>query len=81
MFKYRTIRKQIYLWNASIKEKEMLDISAFEVNINSRPDWCPKNKVINIINNLSEENKVLVDRMCDGFSAMFELMNNQKDGN
>lgn len=60
------------------KEKEMLDISSFKVDINSRPDWCPKNKVINIINNLSEENKDLVDRMCDGFSAMFELMNNQK---
>ena len=57
------------------KEKEMLDISAFEVDINSRPDWCPKNKVLNIINNLSEENKVLVDRMYDGFSAMVELMN------
>ena len=63
------------------KEKEMLDVSAFEVDINSRPHWCPKNEVINIINNLSEEDKVLVDRMCDGFSAMFELINNQKDGN
>ena len=61
------------------KEKEMLDISTFEVDINSRPDWCPKNELINIINNLSEENKILVDRMCDGFSAMFELMNNQNE--
>ena len=63
------------------KEKEMLDVSAFEVDVNSRPHWCPKNEVINIINNLSEEDKVLVDRMCDGFSAMFELINNQKEGN
>lgn len=63
------------------REKEILDYSAFEVNLESRPDWCPKNKVINIINNLSEENKVLVNRMCDGFSAMFELINNQKEGN
>lgn len=63
------------------KEKEMLDISAFEVDINSRPDWCPKSEVVNTINNLSEENKVLIDRMCDGFSAMFELINNQKECN
>ena len=32
------------------KEKEMLDISAFEVDLNSIPDWCPKNEVINILN-------------------------------
>ena len=63
------------------KEKEMLDISAFEVDLNSRPDWCPKNEVINVINNLSEEDKVLVDRICEGFSAMFELINNQRKDN
>lgn len=63
------------------KEKEILDISVFEVDLNYRPDWCPKNDVINVINNLSEKNKVLVDRMCDGFLAMLELINNQKDGN
>ena len=61
------------------KDKEMLNITAFEVDLNSRPDWCPKNKVVNAINNLSEENKVLFDRMCDGFSAMFELINNQRE--
>ena len=63
------------------KEKEIFDISAFEVNLEFRPDWCPKNKVVNIINNLSKEDKILVDRMCDGFSAMFELINNQKENN
>ena len=62
------------------REKGIFDYSAFEVNLESRPDWCPKNEVVNIINNLSEENKVLLDRMCDGFSAMFELINNQKVG-
>ncbi len=58
------------------QEKEMLDISAFEVDLNLRPDWCPMNKTVTIVNNLSEENKVLFDKMCDGLSAMFELINN-----
>lgn len=61
------------------KDKEMLDISCFEVELDLRPDWCPKNEVINAINNLSEENKVLFNKICDGFSAMFELINNQKE--
>lgn len=63
------------------KDKEMLDISCFEVELDLRPDWCPKNKIVNIINNLPKEDKILVDRMCDGFSAMFELINNQKENN
>lgn len=61
------------------KEKEMLDISCFEVELDLRPNWCPKNKIVNIINNLPKKDKILVDRMCDGFSAMFELINNQKE--
>lgn len=63
------------------KEKEILNYSAFKVNLESRPDWCPKNDVVKAIKNLSEEDKVLFDRMCDGFSAMFELINNQKEKN
>lgn len=58
------------------KEKEILDISSFEVNLDSRPNWCPINKIIDNINNLSEENKILFDKIYDGFLAMFELINN-----
>ena len=63
------------------KEKEILDISCFEVDLDSRPDWCPKNEIVKNIDNLSVENKILFDKMCDGFSALFEFINNQKERN
>jgi len=56
------------------KENEMLDISAFTVPLDSRPDWCPKKELINVIQNLSEEDKVLFDKMCEGILAMIELI-------
>ena len=61
------------------KEKEMLDISCFEVDLNSRPDWCPKIEAVEIVNKFSEEDKVVFEKICDGFSAMFELIDHQKE--
>ena len=64
-----------YICNAPVsKEKEILDISSFKVSLETRPDWCPLNNIVNIIDNMPEEKKVLVDKMIDGFSAMFELI-------
>ena len=60
------------------KAKEILDTTAFKISLDSRPNWCPIQEAVNNINNLSKEDKILFDRMCDGFSAMFELINNQK---
>lgn len=60
------------------KEKQILDITSFEVSLDSRPDWCPMKKVKYIIDNSSEENKILFDKVCEGFSALFELMDNTR---
>lgn len=60
------------------KEKQILDIASFEVSLDSRPDWCPMKKVMDIIDNSSKEDKILFDKVCKGFSALFELMNNTR---
>jgi len=60
-------------------EKDILDISAFEVSLDSRADWCPINEIVNKVKKLPKEDKILFDRMCDGFSAMFELINNWRN--
>jgi hypothetical protein len=60
------------------KEKEILDISAFKISLNTRPDWCPISNAVDNINSLSGEKRALFDKMCEGFSAMFELINGQK---
>lgn len=60
------------------KEKQMIDITAFEVSLDSRPNWCPKKKVADAIDSLSEEGKERFDKACEGFSALFELMDNMR---
>ena len=60
------------------KDKEMLDISSFEVSLDSRPEWCPIKEVSDKVKNLSEKDKILFDKMCEGFYAIFELINNQR---
>lgn len=60
------------------KDKEMLDISSFEVRLDSRPKWCPMKAVKDKVENLSGNDKILFDKMCEGFYAMFELINNQR---
>lgn len=62
------------------KEKEILDITAFEVFLDSRPKWCPIKEASDKAENLPEKDKILFDKMCEGFYAMFELINNQKRG-
>ena len=62
------------------KEKEILDITSFEVSLDSRPKWCPIKEVSDKAENLPEKDKILFDKMCEGFYAMFELINNQKRG-
>lgn len=70
---------EIFICNAPVsKEKEILDITAFEVDLSSRPEWCPVKKLIDEVENWSEKNKILFNKMCEGFSAMFELINNQR---
>lgn len=59
-------------------KKEILNISAFEVFLDSRPDWCPINEIVNKIKDLPEEDKILFDKVCDGFAAMFELIEKRK---
>lgn len=60
------------------KENEMIDITAFEVSLDSRPKWCPIKEVSDKAENLPEKDKILFDKMCEGFYAMFELINNQR---
>lgn len=60
------------------KEKQILDITSFEVSLNSRPDWCTMKKVADAVDSLSEEDKELFDKVCEGFSALFELMDNAR---
>ena len=57
------------------KDHEILDISAFKVSSNTKPDWCPMEKTKLMINKLSPEDKEQLNKVMNGFQALFELMN------
>lgn len=65
-----------YICNYPVsKAHEILDISAYQVDIETRPDWCPFARTLEKANNMSDENKKLFNQMYDGMKAMFELIN------
>lgn len=69
-----------YICNYPVdKAHEILDISAYQVDIETRPDWCPLSKFIEKANQMSDEKKKLFNQMCDGMKAMFELLNNNRE--
>ena len=75
----KQINKSLFICGMPMpKEKEILDITAFEVSLDSRPKWCPIKEVSDKAENLPEKDKILFDKMCEGFYAMFELINGQK---
>ena len=57
------------------KDREILDISAFKVSSNTKPDWCPIEKTKLTIKQLSPEDKERLNKVMNGFQALFELIN------
>lgn len=64
-----------FICNAPVsKEKEIMNVSCFKISLETRPNWCPMIKIVTDIDNMPEEKKVLVNKMIEGFSAMFDLI-------
>lgn len=59
-------------------EYEIFDVRAFEVSLDTRPDWCPMAQLIKKINELPEESKALLNKAYDGILAIFNLLNYKK---
>ena len=52
----------------------MIDSSAYVVDVDSIPDWCPIVKTLKEAEQMSDKEKELFNKMCDGMEAMFELI-------
>ena len=74
---------ELYICTSPVgKEKEMLDISAFKVSLDSldsRPEWCPMKEIKDKIDNLSEKDRALLDKVLEGICAMRELMHDETE--
>ena len=68
-----------YCNNPTDEKRQMLDISAFKICLDTKPDWCPMEIIRQKINELSAEDRKLLDKVCAGFNAMFELIENMSN--